>query len=199
MAEREGSPGVTRKPRADAGAQSPPPDGGRKAAFTERGPDVALEEIARRAGVGIGTLYRHFPTRYELLAEVYRHAVEQLADTATRLSQTRAPIDALRDWMRLFVDYIATKQVIAPALSSMVGGTSDLYASSGATIKSAMSLLVDRAVANGDIRLDLDPLDLLRALVGVANVNNGPGWQTSAHALIDILIEGVRVRPPSPI
>jgi hypothetical protein len=96
--------------------------------------------------------------------------------------------------MRLFVDYIATKQVIAPALSSMVGGTSGLYASSGVAIQSAISLLVDRAVAGGDIRLDLDPLDLLRALVGVANINNGPGWQTGAHALIDILIEGVRVR-----
>ncbi|MEJ1977148.1 MAG: hypothetical protein WDN49_14565 [Acetobacteraceae bacterium] len=92
--------------------------------------------------------------------------------------------------MRLFVDYIATKQVIAPALNAMVGGTSNLYAASGGTIKSAMALLTDRAVANGDIRLDLDPLDLLRALWGVANVNNGPAWQTNAHALIDILIEG---------
>jgi AcrR family transcriptional regulator len=199
LADRGDSTGVTRKPRADAERNRLRLMEAAKTAFTELGPDVALEEIARRAGVGIGTLYRHFPTRYVLLAEVYRHAVEQLAETAARLSKTRTPIDALRDWLRLFVDYIATKQVIAPALSSMVGGTSTLYASSGATIKSAISLLIDRAVANGDIRLDLDPLDLLRALVGVANVNNGPGWQTSAHALIDILIEGVRVRPLTPI
>jgi len=110
-----------------------------KAAFTEVGPDVALEEIARRAGVGIGTLYRHFPTRDALLAEVYRHAVEQLAETAEHLSATHPPVEALREWMRLFVDYIATKQVIAPALSAMVGGTSELYAASGTTIKTAIN------------------------------------------------------------
>jgi len=165
-----------------------------KAAFTELGPDVALDEVARRAGVGIGTLYRHFPTRDLLLTEVYRHGVEQLAETAVRLSRTRAPVDALREWLRLFVDYIATKQVLAPALSSMPGGTSDLYASTGAAIRSAISLLIDRAVANGDIQLDLDPLDFLRALVGVANVDNGLDRQTRARTLIDILIEGVRVR-----
>jgi AcrR family transcriptional regulator len=165
-----------------------------KAAFTELGPDVALDEVARRAGVGIGTLYRHFPTRDLLLTEVYRHGVEQLAEAAVRLSRTRAPVDALRDWLRLFVDYIATKQVLAPALNSMAGGTSDLYASTRAAIRSAISLLIDRAVANGDIQLDLDPLDFLRALVGVANVDNGLDRQTRAHTLIDILIEGVRVR-----
>ena len=71
----------------------------------------------------------------------------------------------------------------------MVGGSSALYASSGATIKSAIARLTDRAVANGNIKQVLEPLDLLRALVGVANVNNGPGWQTSAHTLIDVLIE----------
>lgn len=189
----ESGPGVFRKPRADAERNRIRLMEVAKAAFTELGADVALEEIARRAGVGIGTLYRHFPTRDALLTEVYRHAVEQLAETAAHLSKTRTPVDALRDWMRLFVDYIATKQVMAPALSAMSGGTAGLYASSGPTIKTAISLLIDRAVAHGDIRLDLEPLDLLRALMGVANVNNGPGWQASAHMLIDILIDGLRV------
>jgi AcrR family transcriptional regulator len=194
LVARKDTTRITRKPRADAQRNRLHLMETAKAAFTELGPDIALEHIARLAGVGIGTLYRHFPTREVLLAEVYRHAVEQLAETAAHLSKTRPPVDALRDWMRLFVDYVATKQVIAPALTAMVGGTSELYAISGATIKSAISLLVDRAVANGDIRLDLDPFDFLRALVGVANVNNGPDWQTRAHTLVDILIEGVRVR-----
>jgi AcrR family transcriptional regulator len=198
LADREDSTGVARKPRADAERNRLRLMGAAKDAFTELGPDVALDEIARRAGVGIGTLYRHFPTRDVLLAEVYRHAVEQLAEAAAHLSKTRKPVDALREWMRLFVDYIAAKQVIAPALRSMAGGTDNLYASSGATIKSAISLVIDQAVANGDIRLDLDPLDLLRALVGVANVNNGPDWQTRAHTLIDILIEGIRVQRSNP-
>jgi AcrR family transcriptional regulator len=186
--------GVVRRPRADAERNRIRLMEVAKAAFTEVGPDVALEEIARRAGVGIGTLYRHFPTRDALLAEVYRHAVEQLAETAEHLSATHPPVEALREWMRLFVDYIATKQVIAPALSAMVGGTSELYAASGTTIKTAIALLADRAVASGDITLTLTPLDLLRALVGVSNVNNGPTWQASAHTLIDVLIAGLRVR-----
>jgi AcrR family transcriptional regulator len=185
---------VVRKPRADAERNRDRLIEAAKAAFARHGAAASLDEIARSAAVGIGTLYRHFPTRDALLAEVYRHAVEQLAEAAEELSETHAPVDALRDWMRLFVDYIATKQVIAPALNAMVGGTSALYASSGPTIKTAVSGLIDRAVASGEIRGVLEPFDLLRALVGVANVNNGPGWQASAHTLIDVLIEGLRVR-----
>jgi AcrR family transcriptional regulator len=192
--DREAGPLGVRKPRADAERNRIRLLEVAKAAFTELGADVALEEIARRAGVGIGTLYRHFPTRDALLTEVYRHAVEQLAEAAARLSKTLAPVDALRAWMRLFVDYIATKQVMAPALGAMAGGTPSLYASSGPTIKTAISLLIDRAIANGDIGAGLEPLHLLRALMGVANVNNGPGWQASAHRLIDILIDGLRAQ-----
>jgi hypothetical protein len=92
--------------------------------------------------------------------------------------------------MRLFVDYAATKKVIAPALQRMTGGTSELYATSGAQIKGAMSLLVSRAVANGDIRLDIDPLDLLRAVMGVADAH--PGWQNTARRLIDIMLQGMK-------
>lgn len=198
MDAREPGPGVIRKPRADAERNRIRLMQAAKAAFTELGADVALEEIARRAGVGIGTLYRHFPTRDVLLTEVYRHAVEQLAEAAARLSKTLAPVDALRSWMRLFVDYVATKQVVAPALNAMSGGAAGLYASSGPTIKTAISQLIDRAVTNGNIRLDLEPFDLLRALMGVANINNGPGWQARAHILIDILISGLRIQRPSP-
>ena len=194
MDERKGGPGVSRKPRADAERNRIRLIEVARAAFTELGAEVALEEIARRAGVGIGTLYRHFPTRDALLTEVYRHAVEQLAKAAARLSKTLAPVDALREWMRLFVDYIATKQVMAPALGAMVGGTASLYASSGPTIRTAISQLIDHAIANGDIGRDIEPLDLLRAVMGVANVNNCPGWQASAHRLIDILIDGLRAQ-----
>jgi AcrR family transcriptional regulator len=192
--ERKGGPGVSRKPRADAERNRIRLIEVARATFTELGAEVALEEIARRAGVGIGTLYRHFPTRDALLSEVYRHAVEQLAEAAGRLSQTLAPVEALREWLRLFVDYIATKQVMAPALGAMPGGTASLYASSGPTIKTAIAQLIDRAVAHGDIGGDIEPLDLLKALMGVANVKNGPGWQASAHRLIDILIDGLRAQ-----
>jgi hypothetical protein len=98
----------------------------------------------------------------------------------------------LRAWMLLFVDYIATKQIIAPALNTMVGKPSKLYEASGALVKGAIHALVQRAVESGDIRSDLDPLDLLRALIGVSNVASVPDWAQSAKRLVQILIVGSR-------
>ncbi len=181
-----------RKTRADADRNRQRLLAAATDAFAEGGADVPLEEIARRAGVGIGTLYRHFPIRDALLAEVYRHALRQLADAAPRLLAELPPIEALRAWMRLFLDYIATKRVIGPALSATVGGTSALYANSSSEIRAAMALLVDGAVANGDIKLDIDPLDLLRAVTAVATTAAVADWQDAARRLIDILIEGLR-------
>ncbi len=186
--------GQIRKPRADAERNRLRLMEAANAVFTERGADAPLEDIARRAGVGIGTLYRHFPTREALLAEVYRHAVEQLAAAASTLSATLPPLEALRAWMRLFVDYIATKQVVAPALSA-IGGIAGLYAASGPTITSAISQLTGRAVAAGAIQIDIEPIELLRALLGVANANT-PNWQATAYRLIDILLEGLGVKQP---
>jgi hypothetical protein len=94
--------------------------------------------------------------------------------------------------MLLFVDYIATKQIIAPALNTLVGGPSKVYEASGAQITGAIRALVERAIESGDIRRDLDPLDLLRALIGVSNVACGPDWRQSARRLVDILITGSR-------
>ena len=183
-----------RKPRADKQRNRERLIGTAKAAFADVGMDVSLEEIARRAGVGIGTLYRHFPTRGAVVEAVYRREVEQLAGSATRLLATLPPAEALRQWMRLSVEYIATKKVMAAALGSTVGGAPELAASSGAKITEALFLLVDRASAAGDIRPDVTPEDILRALVGFTYGNTGPGWQASALRLIDILVDGLR--PP---
>jgi hypothetical protein len=103
-----------------------------------------------------------------------------------------APIEALRAWMLLFVDYIAAKQIIAPALNTIVGGPSKLFEATDVEIKGAIRALVERAIENDDIRPDLDPLDLLRALVGVSNVASGPDWAQSARRLVEILIVGSR-------
>ncbi|WP_158803704.1 MULTISPECIES: TetR/AcrR family transcriptional regulator [unclassified Acidisoma] len=167
-----------------------------KLAFAELGADVSLDEIARRAGVGIGTLYRHFPTRDAIIEAVYRREVEQLAGSAARLLASLSPGEALHEWMRLFVDYIATKKVMASAIGAIVANTPELYASSLGQITNAMVLLVDRASVAGDIRPNVDPNDLLRALVGFTYGNTSPGWQASALRLIDILIDGLR--PPRP-
>ena len=163
-----------------------------KEAFTRSGANASLDDIAKEAGVGAGTLYRHFPTRDALIEAVYRTEVEKLAAAERRFAAAMSPIEALRAWMLLFVDYIATKQIIAPALNAYVGGPSKLYEGSRAQIQGAIDALVKRAIKNGDIRRDLDPFDLLRALIGVSNVASGPDWQQSARRLVDILITGSR-------
>jgi len=190
------SSGPARRQRADAARNRERLLEVAKLAFTEAGPDVSLDEIARRAGVGIGTLYRHFPTRAAIIEAVYRREVQHLADAATRLLGSMTPGAALHEWMLLFVDYIATKKVIAPALGSISGGVSELYAASGVRITEAMSLLVERARTSGEIRADAESGDLLRALVGFAYGNAGPGWEASARRLIDILMNGLRHAPP---
>jgi AcrR family transcriptional regulator len=182
-----------RKPRADAQRNRERLLAIAKEAFTRYGADVSLDDVAKQAGVGPGTLYRHFPTRGALLAEVYRAEVEKLASAEREFTATMPPIAALRAWMLLFVDFIATKQLIAPALNSLLSGSSDLC-ESGALI-GAMNALVERAIRSADIREDLDPLDLLRALVGVSNVASVPDWPQSAKRLVDILIVGSR--PPT--
>jgi AcrR family transcriptional regulator len=184
-----------RKPRVDALRNRDRLLEAAKASFAAAGAEVSLDEIARRAGVGIGTLYRHFPTREAIVEAVYRREVEQLADAANRLTRSLPPGEALHAWMRLFVDYVATKRVIAPALKSMVGGASELYASSGARITEAMGLMVEHAKAAGDIRGDADPADLLRALAGFTHFNAGADWEASARRLIDILMDGLGSPP----
>jgi len=163
-----------------------------KAAFTRSGADASLDDIARQAGVGPGTLYRHFPTRDALIEAVYHTEVEKLAAAQRELSANLPPIEALRAWMMLFVDYIATKQIIASALNSVVGGSSRLYDSSRVQVTGAIGALVKIAMKSGDIRKDLEPFDLLRALIGVSHIATGPDWQESARRLVDILIKGSR-------
>ena len=183
---------AARKPRTDALRNH-----GRilevaKGAFTRQGADASLDEIAKQAGVGAGTLYRHFPTRDALIEGVYRNEVEKLAAAAGSFAETMSPIEALRAWMLLLVDYIAAKHIIAPALNSMVGGPSRLYEGSRSLIQGAIDELVKRAKRSGDLRRDLDAFDLLRALIGVSHVGSGTDWQQSARRLVDILIAGSR-------
>jgi AcrR family transcriptional regulator len=179
-----------RKPRADAQRNRARILEIAKGAFTRSGVSISLDDVARQARIGPGTLYRHFPTRDSLLEAVYRTEVEKLAAAERSFSESMPPVEALRAWMLLFVDYIATKQLIAPALNNIVGGSSKLFESTGAQIKGAINALVKRAIESGDIRPDLDPLDLLRALIGVSNVASGPDWVQSAKRLVNILILG---------
>jgi len=179
-----------RKPRADAVRNRERILEVAKRAFTRCGASASLDDIANDAGVGPGTLYRHFPTREELLQAVYRSEMEKLAAAERKFAQSMPPIEALRAWLLLFVDAIETKQIIAAALNSLIGDPKKVFAASYAQIHEALRSLVKRAIKSGDIRKDLDPMDLLRALVGVGNVASSPDWQQSARRLVDILITG---------
>jgi AcrR family transcriptional regulator len=118
--------------------------------------------------------------------------MEKLASAEQKFAEELPPIEALRAWLLLFVDYIAAKQLIAPALNALVGDPKKVFEASYARIHEALRALVKRAIKSGDIRKDLDPIDLLRALIGVANVATSPDWQQSARRLVDILITGSR-------
>ena len=183
---------TARKPRSDAQRNRERILEVAKGVFTRKGANASLEEIAKQAGVGAGTLYRHFPTRDELIEGVYRHEVEKLAAAAARFAESMSPLEALRAWMLLLVDYIAAKHIIAHALNTIVGGPSRLYEGSHSLIHSAIDGLVKRAKRSGDLRRDLDAFDLLRALIGVSHVGSGADWQHSARRLVDILIAGSR-------
>jgi AcrR family transcriptional regulator len=192
MKNEEVAAATARKPRADAQRNRERLLAAAKDAFTESGPEASLEEIALRAKVGIGTLYRHFPTRGALIEAVYRREVEQLAAAADRLLAELPPREALRQWLRVFVDYLATKKVVAPALASTPSGTSTLYASSGDVILAAIAKLIERAQASGDVRADIEVWDIMQALRGVSYDSGTPGWKRGALRLVDIIVNGLR-------
>src|SRR5271170_7371218 len=151
---------TVRKPRADAVRNRERVLEAAKAVFSAGGPDASLEAVARRAGVGIGTLYRHFPTREALFEAVYRHEVEQLIDLAEQLKTDVAPVEALRRWLRSNVEFVATKKGMAAALALAAPGSSELSAYSFERLTQAVGLLLERAAAAGEIRGDITPDDL---------------------------------------
>jgi AcrR family transcriptional regulator len=151
-----------------------------------------MDEVAKLAGVGPGTLYRHFPNREALIEAVYRNELEKLAIAEKEFAVKLPPVEALRAWMLLFVDYIATKQIIAPALNALVASGSNVFQCSTATIQGAIGALAARAVASGELRADVDPMDLLRALFGLTYSSSGAEWQEKARRMVDILLLGSR-------
>jgi AcrR family transcriptional regulator len=185
---------ASRKPRADALRNRDRLLEAARTVFSAGGPEASLEGVAKAAGVGIGTLYRHFPTREALFEAVYRREVQQLADLAQRPEKTTEPVEALRQWMRSFVKFVATKKGISAALAFVVSKDSDLVSSSSEVLKGALGALLSRAAAAGEIRDDIDPDDLLRALVGMCYTHDHAGWQKSVLRLVDVFIDGLRIR-----
>jgi AcrR family transcriptional regulator len=185
-------PKNARKPRSDALRNRERILEVAKQVFTRRGADGSMDEIAKRAKIGPGTLYRHFPTRDELLATVYITQVEKLAAAQKTLSAELPPIDALRAWLLVFIDYIAAKKIIAPALNAMAGGPSRVFQQTTQVMEEAANALAGRAVASGDLRPDVDPIDLMRAIYGLSTAGSADDWPAKARKFVDILLQGSR-------
>jgi AcrR family transcriptional regulator len=181
-----------RKPRSDAQRNRERILEVAKQVFTRRGADASMGEIARRAKIGPGTLYRHFATRDDLLATVYITEVEKLAAAQKKLSAELPPLEALRAWLLVFIDYIAAKKIIAPALNAMAGGPSQVFQQSAQVMEEAASALASHAIASGDLRPDVDPIDLMRAIYGLSTAGSAHDWPAKARKFVDILLQGSR-------
>jgi len=191
---RHSSAAMARKPRADALRNRERVLEAAKAVFSAGGANASLEAVALRAGVGIGTLYRHFPTREALYEAVYRREVEQLGDLAEQLKSDPNPVDALRRWLRSTVAFVATKKGMMAALALAAHGSAELNNYSRERLTKAVGALLDRAVAAGEVRSDVSPEDLIRALVGMCLMHDQPGWQSTVSRLLDVFVDGLRVR-----
>ncbi|MDZ5441255.1 MULTISPECIES: TetR/AcrR family transcriptional regulator [Micromonospora] len=164
------------------------------AAFVASGVDVPVRDIAARAGVGVGTIYRHFPTRADLIVAVYRHQIEACAEAGPALlADSSTPHTALVQWINLFVDFLITKHGLAAALQSDDAAFRTLHAYFLDRLVPVCDQLLDAAVAAGEIRPDMDAYGLLR---GVGNLCIGAGSDPryDARRLVELLIAGLRLR-----
>ena len=183
---------ISRRPRADAVRNRERVLRAAKAVFNVGGPEASLEAVAKRAGVGIGTLYRHFPTREALFEAVYRREVDQLAELADELKGTPEPLEALRRWMHATVDFVATKKGMSAALAVAMQASSPLAAYSLDHLTRAADTLRRRAVEEGAIRADVSADDMVRTLVGLCYTYHQPGWQANVLRMVDVFIDGLR-------
>jgi len=158
------------------------------ALFVESGTDVSLEAVAKRAGVGIGTLYRHFSTRDALVEAVYRNEVAQVSAAAGELLAEHPADVALAEWVKRFAAYLVTKRGMADALHAMVESRSDCFADSKKQMHDAVKALVDAGIADGSIRPDADADDVLRAMSAVWSIPD----PAQAERVLGLLLDGLR-------
>jgi AcrR family transcriptional regulator len=164
------------------------------AAFSRSGTEVTLESIAKDAGVGIGTLYRHFPSREALVEAAYRSELARLCDSVPGLLDTMPADKALRTWMDLFLEYMTTKRGMSDALRMVIASGGNPFAESRGRLLAAFTTLMKAGVADGTLRADVDPADLMASISGVSLAVGEPGQREQASRLLDLLMDGLRYR-----
>lgn len=195
----EVSPGAVRAPRADARRNIERLVEAAREAFATLGPTAPLDDIARAAGVGSGTLYRHFPNRIALMEAVYRANVQRLCADGERLAATEPPAQALLDWLRGFVTVVSEKRGLAAALTEE-GRTSELFAQCHSMINVTGGRLVDRAKAAGALREDVAVGDVLKmAKAFAAAAESSPEGPALAERLLVLAMDGLRPRTSSAV
>ena len=192
MQSRTGHP--NRKPRADSVRNRERLVEAATRLFARGRAQTTLEAVAREAGVGIGTLYRHFPTREALFEAVYRREVDQLGDLAEQLAKEAPPVEALRRWLHAHVRLAATKKGMIQALQLVAHGSSELKAYSFARLTHALARLLERGVAAGDLRADITAEELYRTVVGALYADGPSDWEASALRILDVFVDGLRRR-----
>ncbi|MGB8650735.1 MAG: TetR/AcrR family transcriptional regulator [Mycobacteriales bacterium] len=188
---------MARAPRADACRNRDRLLECASAAFAREGTDTSLEGIAKDAGVGVGTLYRHFPNRDALMEAVYRRNLDQLIADADELATTKPPVEALEEFVQRFVAYVASKKGLAMHLKSVLSADSELFTSSQARVNAAIGKLVDAAIECGGIRPDADAQDLFRALAGVCMTSDMAQSQDQPCRIARLLVDGLKYGAPA--
>jgi AcrR family transcriptional regulator len=163
-------------------------------AFSQDGPDVTLDAIAKDAGVGIGTLYRHFPTREALIEAAYRSELARLCDAVPDLLRDLRPDEATRAWMDRYIEYMTTKRGMADALRVVIASGGTPYAQSRDRLITAITSLLQAGAASGTLRADIEPADVLASLSGISLAAGEPAQRAQARRLLDLLMDGLRYR-----
>ena len=195
--ERESTKAI-RRPRADSLRNREKLLGAASAVFRETGGAGTLEAVAREAGVGIGTLYRHFPTREALFEAVYRREINQLVDLSRSLEGTGDPVAALRTFLHGIVGMVVTKKGMINALAIVIDGSSEIACYSYDKLTGSLDRLLAPAVSAARIRPDISTEDILQTVVGMCLARREGRWEAAVIRLIDVFVDGLQLEAAEP-